>query len=86
MLPSARPGSKTNFVVAKLYVLFLHNANIPILSIAFPQQSCRGRLRLCLADRITSFTLLKNACTKLTIARIYGSSKCLLPLEHPGSK
>ena len=38
----------------------------------------------CVADRITNIT--QNACTKLTIARIYGSSKCLLPHEHPGSK
>ena len=28
---SARPGSKTNFVVAKLYVHFLRNENILIL-------------------------------------------------------
>ena len=31
MLPGARPGSKTNFVVAKLYVYFLCNENILIL-------------------------------------------------------
>ena len=47
LLPGARPGSKTNFVVAKLYVHFLRNENIIlILSIVFPQQSCRGRIRL----------------------------------------
>ena len=31
LLPGARPGSKTNFVVAKLYVHFLRNENILIL-------------------------------------------------------
>ena len=31
LLPGARPGSKTNFVVAKLYVNFLRNENILIL-------------------------------------------------------
>ena len=31
LLPGARPGSKTNFVVAKLYVQFLRNENILIL-------------------------------------------------------
>ena len=38
----------------------------------------------CVADRITNTT--QNACVKLTLPCIYGSSKCLLPLEHPGSK
>ena len=38
------------------------------------------------ADCIYYKTLNKNACDKLTIASIYGSSKCLLPHEHPGSK
>ena len=47
MLPGARPGSKTNFVVAKLYVNCLRNENILILSIVFPEQNCRGGLRLC---------------------------------------
>ena len=28
LLPGARPGSKTNFMVAKLYVHFLRNENI----------------------------------------------------------
>ena len=28
VLPGSRPGSKTNFVVAKLYVHFLRNENI----------------------------------------------------------
>ena len=46
LLPGARPGSKTNFLVAKLDVHFLRNENILILYI-FPQQSCRGHLRLC---------------------------------------
>ena len=41
------PGSKTNFLVAKLDVHFLRNENILILYIVFPQQSCRGHLRLC---------------------------------------
>ena len=31
LLPGARPGSKTNSVVAKLYVHFLRNENILIL-------------------------------------------------------
>ena len=31
LLPGARPGSKTNFVVAKLYVNFVRHENIPIL-------------------------------------------------------
>ena len=47
LLPGARPGSKTNFLVAKLDVHFLRNENILILYIVFPQQSCRGHLRLC---------------------------------------
>ena len=47
LLPGARPGSKTNFLVAKLDVHFLRNENILILYIVFPQQSCRGLLRLC---------------------------------------
>ena len=36
------------------------------------------------ADRITNMT--QNACIKLTMLGVYGSGKCLLPLEHPGSK
>ena len=47
LLQGARPGSKTNFLVAKLDVHFLRNENILILYIVFPQQSCRGHLRLC---------------------------------------
>ena len=47
LLPGARPGSKTNFLVAKLDVHFLRNENILILYFVFPQQSCRGHLRLC---------------------------------------
>ena len=47
LLPGARPGTKTNFLVAKLDVHFLRNENILILYIVFPQQSCRGHLRLC---------------------------------------
>ena len=47
LLPGARPVSKTNFLVAKLDVHFLRNENILILYIVFPQQSCRGHLRLC---------------------------------------
>ena len=31
LLPGARPGSKTNFVVAKLHVHFVRNENIMIL-------------------------------------------------------
>ena len=31
LLPGARPGSKSNFVVAKLFVRFLRNENILIL-------------------------------------------------------
>ena len=46
LLPGARPGSKTNFLVAKLDVHFLRNENILILYIVFPQQSCRGPLKL----------------------------------------
>ena len=45
LLPGARPGSKTNFLVAKLDVHFLRNENILILYIVFPQQSIRGHLR-----------------------------------------
>ena len=33
MLPGARPGSKTYFVVAKLYVHFLRNENILISTV-----------------------------------------------------
>ena len=47
LLPGARPGSKTNFLVAQLDVHFLRNENILIMYIVFPQQSCRGHLRLC---------------------------------------
>ena len=46
LLPGARPGSKTNFVVGKLYVHFLRNENISTVN-CMPQQSCRGLLRLC---------------------------------------
>ena len=37
----------------------------------------------CVDDRITNIT---QKCIKLTIPWIYGSSKCLVPLENPGSK
>ena len=37
----------------------------------------------CVDDRITN---IKQKCIKWTIPWIYGSSKCLLPHENPGSK
>ena len=37
----------------------------------------------CGDDRVTNIT---QKCIKLTIPWIYGSSKCLLPHENPGSK
>ena len=66
LLPSWRPGSKTNFVVAKLYVQFYAAVVLG-----------------CVDDRITNIT---QKCIKLTIPWIYGSSKCLLPHQNPGSK
>ena len=66
MLPSWRPGSKTNFVVAKLYVHFYAAVVLG-----------------CVDDRITNIT---QKCIKLTIPWMYGSSKCLLPHQNPGSK
>ena len=66
LLPSSRPGSKTNFVVAKLYVHFY--AAVVLGSVD---------------DRITKVT---QKCIKLTIPRVYDSSKCLLPHEKPGNK
>ena len=87
LLPGARPGSKTNFLVAKLDIHCLRNENILILYIVFPQQSCRGHIRLCSWTHYKHYTKMHAwSCTKLTIPRIYGSSKCLLPHEHPGSK
>ena len=66
LLPSWRPGSKTNFVVAKLYVQFYAAVVLG-----------------CVDDRITNIT---QKSIKLTIPWIYGSSKCLLPHQNPGSK
>ena len=87
LLPGARPGSKTNFLVAKLDVHFLRSENILILYIVFPQQSFRGHLRLCSWTHYKHYTKMHAwSCTKSTIPRIYGSSKCLLPHEHPGRK
>ena len=62
----ARPGSKTDFVVAKLYVQFYTTVVLG-----------------CVDDSITNIT---QKCIKLRIPWIYGSSKCFLPHENPGSK
>ena len=68
LLPGARPGSKTNFLVAKLDVHFLRNENILILCIVFPQQSCRGHLRFCSWTHYIHYTKMHAwSCTKLTI-------------------
>ncbi len=50
-----------------------------------PEQLAAAVVLRCVADRITD-TIDNSTCIELTIPCIYGSSKCLLPLEHPGSK
>ena len=80
MLPGARPGSKTNFVEAKLYVLFYTMKIYRYYQLYFHNRAAAVVLG-CVANRITNIT--KKCMHKLTIARIYGSSKCLLPHEHP---
>ena len=47
------------------------------------EQPAAAVILRCVADHITNTTQKR---IKLTIPCIYGSSKCLLPLEHPGSK
>ena len=49
LLPGARPGSKTNFVVAQLYVHFVRNENIL-------HNRAAAVVLGCVADRITNIT------------------------------
>ena len=58
MLPGARPGSKTNFVVAKLYVHFLRDKNYTdraYCKLYFHNRAAAVVLG-CVADRITNIT------------------------------
>ena len=66
LLPSARPGSKINFVVGKLYVHFVRNENILILNALASNALYRYRnavLRNCNAlfdFQMTLFYVLDN--------------------------
>ena len=85
MLPGARPGSKTKFVVAKLYVHFLRNGNYTDTVNLYFHNMAAAVVLGWVADRITNIT--KKCMHKINnLAIIYSRSKCLLPLEHPDSK
>ena len=55
LLSGARPGSKTNVLIAKLYVHFLRNENILICKLYFLSRAAAVVLG-CVADRITNIT------------------------------
>ncbi len=62
-----------------MLALLLVNTDDFVLS----EQPAAAVILRCVADHITNTTQKR---IKLTIPCIYGSSKCLLPLEHLGSK